>query len=342
MPSLTPNAVTRRRLLLGGGLAMAAPLAVQAMPAAAAAHESRVLMGTRVDLTVVDADPARRAAALAAAWQRMAADAARWTRFDGDSELARLATAAGTHAVGVGRDTAELLRGARRCAEATGGCFDPTVGAYEDWHFGDGAEARVPAAARLAAQRRHVGFEHLEIARDAPRARLARSGMRLDLGGFAKLPVLAGGLQALQQAGVRRAMVNGGGDVLCLGQGEDPAWRIGVRDPAQPSRLCGVVALRSGVVASSGDYERFFIDAQGRRQHHILDPRSGWPTRGLHGVTLVAEQVEAVNGLGAAIMVGGVRRAQSWLAGRAGVDALAVGDDGAWFAGRMAERLAPV
>ncbi|MBZ8142665.1 thiamine biosynthesis protein ApbE, partial [Rubrivivax gelatinosus] len=269
-------------------------------------------------------------------------DAARWSRFRGDGELARLAAAAGAGAVRVEAGTAELLRAARRCAEATDGCFDPTVGAYEDWHFGDAADARVPDAVRLAAQRRLVGFEHLDVDRTAPRVRLARAGMRLDLGGFAKLPVLAAGLQAVQDAGIGRAMVNGGGDVLCAGQGADPAWRIGVRDPKQPARLLGVVALRAGVVASSGDYERCFIDAQGRRQHHILDPRSGRPSRGLHGVTLVADAVQPLNGLGTAIMVGGVRRAQGWLAARPGVDALAVGDGSAWFAGSMSRRLQPV
>lgn len=337
---LTPHAGTRRRMLIGGGLFMAAPLAAQAMPAAAASRESRLLMGTRVVVTVVDEDPARRSAALAAAWWRMQTDAARWTRFSADGEPARLAAAAGGPPSDVDPATAALLKRARRCAENTDGCFDPTVGAYADWHFGDGAEARVPDAARLAVQRRLVGFEHLEVDVAGSRARLARPGMRLDLGGFAKLPVLASGLQALRDVGIRRAMVDGGGDVLCCADPRAPAWRIGVRDPAAPSRLRGVLALHHGVVASSGDYERFFVDAQGRRQHHILDPRNGRPSRGLHGVTLVADEVDAVNGLGTAIMVGGVRRAQSWLAAQPGVDALAVGDAGAWHAGRMEQRLA--
>jgi thiamine biosynthesis lipoprotein len=123
---------------------------------------------------------------------------------------------------------------------------------------------------------------------------------------------------------VRRALVNGGGDVL--GHSDGAPWKVGVRDPRAPGKLLGAVSLRRGVVASSGDYERAF-ERDGRRYHHILDPRTGYPAQGARGVTLVAEKPEAVNGLGPAIMVLGLQAGKALVAA-AGAEALIVGAKG--------------
>src|SRR5690606_10778430 len=103
-----------------------------------------------------------------------------------------------------------------------------------------------------------------------------------------------------------------GGDVLTLGRLQGRPWRVGVRDPRAPAQLLGAIEVDGrGVVASSGDYERGFVRA-GRRLHHVLDPRTGWPTTGVPGVALFARQVEAVNGWGTALMVQGTAAAPTW------------------------------
>ncbi|MDF6571896.1 FAD:protein FMN transferase, partial [Escherichia coli] len=128
--------------------------------------------------------------------------------------------------------------------------------------------------------------------------------MRLDLGGIAKLPILEAGMRVLRQHGIRDAMINGGGDVVASGKLQGHEWRVGLRDPLAPERLLGVVTLSDGVVASSGDYERYFMH-NGQRFHHVLDPETGLPAHGPHGVTLIGRDVDDVNGLGAAIMAAG-------------------------------------
>jgi thiamine biosynthesis lipoprotein len=87
-----------------------------------------------------------------------------------------------------------------------------------------------------------------------------------------------------------------------------------VRDPRAPSKLLGAIEVEGfGVVASSGDYERGFMH-QGRRLHHVLDPQTGWPTQGVHGVALLARDVRAVNGWGTALMVQGMAAVPAWRA----------------------------
>jgi thiamine biosynthesis lipoprotein len=103
--------------------------------------------------------------------------------------------------------------------------------------------------------------------------------------------------------------------------------------------VLGTVALNEGFVAASGDYERFLMH-QGRRLHHVLDPHTGYPTQGPHGVALVSEQLEAVNGLGTAIMVAGAKAGRARVAQTPGLDALIVdADNSLWLSPGMARRL---
>jgi thiamine biosynthesis lipoprotein len=233
-----------------------------------------------------------------------------------------------------------VLLMARQAGNASGGDFDTTVGSLRGWNF-DPDDPRVPSAQQIAAQLSLVDQPHgLVIDERAGTALLARRGMRLDLGGIAKHPILQAGLLHVQRRGVANAMVNGGGDVLVTGQLNGRPWRVGLRDPRQPDRLLGVVALTEGFVAASGDYERFVMH-EGQRLHHILDPRTGYPSRGPHGVTLISNRLEAVNGVGTAIMVAGAEVGRSRVAQTPGLDALIVdADNSLWLSPGMAKRLA--
>ena len=150
-------------------------------------------------------------------------------------------------------------------------------------------------------------------------------------------------MKVLRAEGVENAMVNGGGDVLTHGLWQGRAWRVGLRDPRAPERLLGVVPVAgTGVVASSGDYERFFFHA-GQRQHHVLNPRTGRPSSGVHGVSLVARDVAAVNGLGAALMVQGPQAGRALAQRMPGLAVLIAGQDGGvWQSTAMSALLEPV
>ena len=165
--------------------------------------------------------------------------------------------------------------------------------------------------------------------------------MRMDLGGIAKLYILHAGLRTLKAHGIEHAMINGGGDVEVMGTTQGRPWRIGIRDPRAPQQLLGVVEATRGFVVSSGDYERFFV-MDGRRYHHILDPRTGYPTQGPRGVTLVGVELETVNGFSAAIMVLGAERGRALIAAAPGLEGLIVDRDGsAWMSETLRARLRP-
>lgn len=303
----------RRGLALGTLACVLLPRAALAGAEQSTVQRSTaVLMGTQVDIVAVHADAALRARALDAARTEMLRLSEMMSRYRSASQVSLLANAAGGAPLPVAPELMAVLQQAQGIARLSGGRFDATVGAYADWHFEPGQPARVPDAAALARQHALVDARGLELDPQRGTARLARPGMRLDLGGIAKLPILQAGLRSLAKHGVTDALINGGGDVLCSGTLQGRPWRIGLRDPRAPQQLLGVLALRGGVVAASGDYERGF-DQDGRRYHHILDPRSGRPSEGLRGLALVAPEIEALNGWGPAMMVAGLGQSQQWL-----------------------------
>jgi thiamine biosynthesis lipoprotein len=328
----------RRRLLVAVPLLATAPFLKSALAEPSVRQASRTLMGTRVDMTVQGRRADASDGAMAAAFAEMARLSDMMSRYRIDSEVSALHLAAGLQPVVMAAETMQVLKMARRMSERSQGAFDITVGAFNGWNF-DPAQATVPDAAEIARELPLVNYRDLVLDEKSATAYLRRRGMRVDLGGIAKLPILLAGMAVLKRHGIRDAMINGGGDVLVNGQLQGRDWRVGLRDPRAPERILGVVSLNDGFVAASGDYERAFVRA-GRRFHHILDPKTGQPTTGPRGVTLVSRKLDDINGLGAAIMVAGAEAGRRLLEPLKGVDTLIVkADQRVWLSPGMATRL---
>jgi thiamine biosynthesis lipoprotein len=336
----TPSWSWNRRQVLGLGLLATTMFQRTAWASPAVQRDSRTLMGTRLDITLEHADPHLRQAAMDAAWVEMSRLTHMMSRYQPDSVVSALRVSAGRRPLQVAPEMMAILQSGQHMARLSAGRFDMTVGAYSEWDFTPD-KPRIPTASELARERPLVNHQDLILDDSRMTAHLRQSGMRLDLGGIAKLPILVAGMSTLKRHGVRNAMLNGGGDVLVSGQLQGRDWRVGLRDARAPARLLGVVSLSDGFVASSGDYERCFV-RNGRLYHHILAPGTGQPTQGPHGVTLMGP-LEAINGLGTAIMASGSDWGRSILAGLSGdVDALIVEHDHTlWSSKGMTARLQP-
>jgi len=325
----------RRRLLASLPLLTLAPWLTPALADPQVQRASRPLMGTRVDIVVDHGGPGA-AAAIEAAFAEMARLSRQMSRYERGNPVAALEAAAGRHPVPVPAEMLAVLALAQTLSQRSAGAFDISVGAFSGWGF-ESAQTSIPDASELARERLLVNYQDVLFDTRNSTALLKRPGMRIDLGGIAKLPILEAGMQVLRRHGMRNAMLNGGGDVRVSGRLQGRDWCVGLRDPLAPERLLGVVELDEGWVAASGDYERCFERA-GRRYHHILNPRSGLPSRAAHGVTLVARNLDPINGLGAALMVMGAQRGRHLLVPE--VDALIVQPDGRrWLSPGMAGRL---
>ena len=133
---------------------------------------------------------------------------------------------------------------------------------------------------------------------------LGQPGMALDLGGFAKGVAVQRAVDLLLAQGIEHAIVNAGGDLRAVGRHGDRPWRVGVRDTRGPGVLALIEIAGDESVFTSGDYERYFMH-EGRRYHHILDPRTGYPARGLASVTVIHPDAGLADAAATALFVAG-------------------------------------
>lgn len=213
----------------------------------------------------------------------------KYSRYSNDSLLSQINAAAGHANAGIEVDdeTAELLNFAANLFVLSDGLFDCTSGVLRRaWDF---KSAHLPDAATLDAKLALVGWQH--VAWNGTKIALTRTGMELDFGGFGKEYAVDRAATLLEARGVKHGLVNLGGDVRVIGpQLNGSAWQIGIRDPrapaTEPDRCFASLPLVHGALATSGDYERF-IEIDGKRYCHILNPKTGWPVSHWRSVSVV-------------------------------------------------------
>jgi thiamine biosynthesis lipoprotein len=244
------------------------------------------------------------------------------------SELSAINRAAGREAVPVSPQLLHVLHQARTYWHLSGGAFDPTVGPLvEAWGF-HGTRGRIPPRHELERLRALVGFGAVEIDDQHATVRLPRTGMQLDLGGIAKGYALDLARAALRSPHITGGMIDLGGNILVFGQPpRGTKWRIGIRHPRIPGAILGTIAIDSGAVATSGDYEHFYTIG-GVRYAHLIDPRTGEPARGVIAATAIAPRGEWSDGLSAALYLAGPSRGLPLADSLPGVGAIYVLDRG--------------
>ena len=269
------------------------------------------------------------ATAAASAAIAMAAEAevrrieARYSRFRVDSELTRInLVAAAGGATDVDPETAGLVAYAKACFQSSAGAFDITSGLLRQaWDF---SKARLPQQREIDALLPRIGLDKVSLSDG--RLSFAQAGMELDLGGLGKEYAADRAAEVCSEMEARHGFVDLGGDIRVIGpQPDGQPWRIGIRDPRDGEAVVAEVALHGGALATSGDYERF-IEVEGVRYCHILDPRTGWPARGLSSVTVITERCLVAGSLATSAMLRG-GQGGAWLE-RLGVRHIAIDDQG--------------
>ena len=302
---------------------------------------TRGLMGTRFFIQARVQGEAQ-AEALQRAMDRVAALERLWSPWIEGSDLHRINAANGA-AIVVEPETEALLQRSLALCRASGGAFDPTFFALSDlWNLK--AEPFVPPAAEaVAARLPAVGCEGVKLDPKARTVQLLRPGAKLHLGANAKGTALDAVANLLRGAGIADFAIDGGGDLVLAGQGPKGPWRVGIQDPrGARGAILARIDVSDVAVATSGDNERFAI-VNGRRYHHIVDPRTGWPADQTRQITvLVSANVqgkraragrlagESADALATALFVLGPVKGRALLRKHPGVDALWLDAKGDW------------
>jgi FAD:protein FMN transferase len=231
---------------------------------------TQIHMGLAVRIRLYSPTEAGAGSAAAAAFARVAELDRMMSDYRPDSELRRL----GEASTPVSPDLFAVLARAVEMAEATDGAFDPTVGPLVAlWREARHTRLMPDRSARTAALGQ-VGWRHIKLDPARRTVRLARPGMRLDLGGIAKGYILQQALAAMAPHGVTRALLEAGGDIVV---GDAPpgrdGWRIDV-EGADPRFVARAAALTNAALATSGPAAQS-VEIAGVRYSHVIDPRTG-------------------------------------------------------------------
>lgn len=264
---------------------------------------ARSLMGTSWAIKIPldgDLDREKALSAVDSAFTELERIESLMSEWQPETPVSQVNSSAGSRPVEVPEELVRILERGIEYGRLSQGAFDITwrgMGAL--WTFG--GDFRVPEAEEVAEAVRRVDFRKIVL--DGNRVFLPEPDMAIGLGGIAKGYAIdmAGG--KIRQAGIRNFLVDGGGDILASGSIHGRSWLIGIRDPrGERSDLMRRLSVAGGAVVTSGDYERFRI-VEGRRYHHIIDPRTGYPADKCRSVTVFSSQAEKADVLATAVFV---------------------------------------
>jgi thiamine biosynthesis lipoprotein len=271
-------------------------------------------MATPCEIKLYAATAQEAERAKAEAYAEIAAIDLAMNDWNADSEISRLGGTVGRD-VPVSDRLFEVLEASIAYSVVSEGTFDITVGpVVKLWRTAKG-ERKLPASGDLAKALKAIGYRHLRLDPVKRTVRLEVAGMSLDVGGIAKGYACDRALAILKRRGITRAMVNTGGG-MALGDPPpgEKGWKIGLADTE------GVLLLSNCGVATSGDWERF-VDIDGKRYSHVVDPHTGIGLTNRALVTVIAPTGIAADALTKCVMVPGPERGMKLAGSLAGTHA---------------------
>ncbi|MGQ0633478.1 MAG: FAD:protein FMN transferase [Planctomycetaceae bacterium] len=265
---------------------------------------TQIQMGMPFRIALYSPDREAANGAAGAAYARIRQLNAILSDYEPESELMRLCRTAGQGmAIPVSRDLLAVLVRAQALSRLSGGAFDVSVGPLVRVWRKARRSGKMPAAEEIAAARAIVGHSNIRIDEAAGTVELLRKGMQLDLGGIAAGYAVDEALRVLTEHGVESALVDASGDIGVSGAPPGAAgWRIGIaplEPDGEPSRY---TLLKHAAVTTSGDAFQF-VEIDGRRYSHIVDPQTGFGLTTRASVCVIARDCATADSYATAVSV---------------------------------------
>lgn len=298
---------------------------------AATVKKSASVMGTDFEVMVVADDAAIAEKAFNAAITEMRRIEEEMSEWRDGSQVSRINKEAGIMPVEVSSELFNVIAAACEVSRLTDGAFDITwAGTRGLWNFTKGKE-RVPSTAEMSAALANVGYMFIELDSVKKTVFLKKRGVAIGLGAIAKGYAVDKAMQSVAGLGIKNAIIKAGGDMRVQGGDGAEGWEIGIKHPREKERLIARLKLTDISISTSGDYERFFIK-DGRIYHHIIDPSTGYPAKGVMSATIIAPDTMTSDALSTAVFVLGPVKGMELVKRLKGVEALIVDSEGRVFA----------
>jgi FAD:protein FMN transferase len=286
----------------------------------------QVAMGTVIEITLIADDEEAANKASLQAFQEIKRIETLMSPWLDSSDVTRINRSAGKERVKVSPETFEVIQKAQEISELSEGGFDITIGPLTELWREARKKTIPPSIEEVKEKLGLVNFKNIGIDPEG-KVFLKKKDMAIDLGGIAKGYAVDRAFELLKSLGYKNLIVNAGGDLRVGVLKNNQPWSIGIQNPRESQKILARISVSDMAVATSGDYERFFIH-EGKRYHHIFNPRDGFPTEGCQSVTIVTKDCITADGLATAVFVLGSEKGYSLCQKLEGVDCLIVDKEG--------------
>jgi thiamine biosynthesis lipoprotein len=277
-------------------------------------RQSKALMDTYVTVTVVSDSKAEAEKAVEDAFSTIERLGNLINFFSEKSELSRINRNAGIAPVKVSALTLDLVEKSLYVAGKSGGAFDPTIG--PEIHLWDFHKKIKPPDDDIRKGLLLVNYRNVAVDKVKSTVFLKKKGMMLDLGGIAKGYGADLAVEALKRDGIKAGIVAVAGDIKTFGSKPDGSlWNVGIENPRQKDasdEIIAAIRLRDKAISTSGDYQRYFI-LGGRRYHHLLDPKTGYPAMHCRSVSVITDKGVFTDSFATAVFVLGPEKGMKLL-----------------------------
>ncbi len=235
---------------------------------------------------------------------------------------------AGIQAVKVDDELFQLIKRSIAISKITDGAFDISFAAIDHiWKF-DGQESNLPNQDEILASVEAIGYQNIFLDEKNSSVFLSKKGMKIGFGAIGKGYAADQAKALLISKGVVGGIINASGDMNTWGkQPSGIPWKIAITNPMDKTKNYGLFELDNQSVVTSGNYEKFTI-IHGERYAHIIDPRTGMPTKGILSVSIFAPKAEMADALATSVFVMGTDVGLNMINQLPQVEAIIVKSDG--------------
>lgn len=272
-----------------------------------AVKQDTVLMGSQFDITIVANDSASATKSINLVIDEIVRIENLISEWKSSSQISEVNRNAGIKPIKVDKEVFNLTKQALFFSEITNGAFDISIAAMDKiWKF-DGSMEELPSKEMISKAIEKVGYKNIELNELNSTIFLKLPGMKIGFGATGKGYAADRGKFLMQQLNIVGGIVNASGDMATWGtQANKLPWRIGVNNPFKPYKSLKILEVTNAAITTSGDYQKY-VEFNGKRYSHIINPKTGMPATGLISVTVIGENAEMANGFSTSIMVLGYK-----------------------------------
>ena len=263
------------------------------------------LMGSRFDITVVANTTIEADTYIDIAVAEITRIENLISSWNVNSQTSIINKNAGIKPVKVARELFNLIERAIQISKLTDGAFDISYASMDRiWKF-DHSMTKMPSEEIIKASVAKVGFQNIVLDKINSTVFLKLKGMKIGFGAIGKGYAADKAKALLISKGVKSGIMNASGDMNTWGKQPDGSeWKIAITNPMNKNKVFALFPINNGAVVTSGNYEKY-VNFNGKRYSHIIDPRTGYPSTGIISVTVFAPKAELADALATSVFVMG-------------------------------------